>query len=109
MKITTDDEILYHDFYNLFNSYDIKINDDYKFFYEKFFEHILEDTNTHVEKNFRIKVNAKIVEYKRTVFRSMFYQHFVSKDWHYKLRSPESFSELRRIVRKNKLEKINTL
>ena len=107
MKIETDDEILYHDFYNLFNSYDITINDDYKFFYEEFFEHILEDTNTFVEKTVRIKVNAQIVEYKKNVFRSTFYRHFVSKDWYYKLKNPESFSELRRIVRKNKLEKLS--
>ena len=96
---TTIDELLYDDFYYLFNSYYVTINEDYKFFYDEFFEHILKDTNSVVEKNFRKEVNAKIIEYKKVVFRSTFYKHFVSRDWHYKLKNPESFPELIKILR----------
>jgi hypothetical protein len=107
MKTLTDINILENEFWYLFSSYEIKINKDYNFFYMTFFEHILEDTNKFVEKNFRQELEKPIINYKKNIFRNKFYANFKNTDWFYKLKNPDTFPELRKIVRKNKLEKIN--
>ena len=67
-----DNDILKTDFEYLLLCYSININNDYRFFYDEFFEHILKDTNK----------LAEMLEYKKVVFRSNFYKHFVSNEWY---------------------------
>lgn len=106
MKILNYSDIFKSDFEYLLNSYGIIVNEDYRFFYDEFFEHILEDTNKLVDDNFRQKINSQILEYKKSIFRGTFYKHFKYNDWFYKLKNPDTFPELKQKVRKNKLEKI---
>jgi len=102
----SDTDILRDVYYDLFISYDIQIKNEYHFVYAEFFEHLLEDTELYVGKNYRASRKSDIIEYKKMAFKHMLYTHFVSLGWNDKLKKPESFTEFKRIVRKNKLNKI---
>ena len=102
----SDYDILKNDFYDLINLYEIKINIDYQFIYDEFFEHLIFDVYESVAKNFKEGKNSTtLLDYKKAVFRNFFYKH-LSSDWFYKIKKPESVISLRKIVRKNKLKNI---
>jgi hypothetical protein len=95
-----DIELYIKDFYNLIESYKISINPQYQFIYDEFMNHIIRDTI----KKYKNKSSNQL---KLVGFRSCFYQHFKSKNWHDKLMAPEKCSETMKRLRKYKLEKIN--
>lgn len=103
---TSDDDILKIIFYDLLDSYNININNDYKFIYDEFFDHLISDVNNSTIKNYRENTYTTLIEYKKTILRNFLYKHLISKEWFDKIKQPESVISLRRIVRKNKLGKI---
>ena len=109
-----DNDILKELYYDLFKSYRIDIKPEYQFVYDNFFEHIIEDTEKLFIKNFRKELvscknyyNYDIkIEYKKTIFRNMFYTHYSNSQWFYKILNPENDINIIRELRNKKLKKI---
>lgn len=102
-------------FIKVYNSllirFNIIINTEYQFVYDNFFEHLIDDTNKLVDKNY--KENKAVFgghmttkkEYKIEIFKRMFTDHSNSKQFH-KLIHPESQPEIKRKLRLKKLKKL---
>lgn len=103
-KIVTENE--YENiFYELFYSYNIKINKDYQFFYDEVFNHILEDTIKIINNNKFPRSSG--FEYNSMTFKGQFYQHFSHSNLGDKLLNPDKYPELNNKLRKLKLKKLN--
>lgn len=98
------------DFEGYFNSvlqrFNIKVNKEYQFVYDEFLEHLINDTNKFVKKNFDDSKNDNMKYYTLEIFKKCFIDHWKSKDIG-KLINPENYPEFKRKVRTDKLNKIN--
>jgi len=84
-------------YYDLLDSYEIKINKNYNFVYEEFLIFLLED----MIKNYKFDSEEK-------KFRRCLYRHLMC-GWYYRLKEPEKDIEFTNKLRIRKLEKINLI
>ena len=84
-------------FYDLFISYEIKINSEYQFIYDEFLEHLIIDAkNTN---NFCISETQ--------MFKGVFYNNLSTLNWYKKIKFPDTSPELKKRLRCIKLQKLN--
>jgi hypothetical protein len=104
--LNKDKDKLFRDmFYDLLDSYQIIVNKEYQFVYDDMFEHIMHDINLLTESQLKVNKIKDITNYKTYIFKSALYRHLVSSKGE-KLKHPEKFPELKRILRIRKLEKL---
>lgn len=102
-----DNEFYSNLYYDLFISYDIKINSEYQFIYDEFLEHLVSDTNKMMIKKYKnFFLSPALHDTTKHVFKGIFYNHFSSSIWYNKIKSPDTSPELKRRLRNNKLKNI---
>lgn len=88
-----------------YHVFGINVNKDYQFVYDEFLNHLKNDTEEFVEKNYlKDKYPNNKMIYKMNIFKKIFSQHM--KAWRDKLNRPETFPEYKRKIRTDKLNKI---
>lgn len=93
-------------FYDLLDSYQIRVNKEYQFVYDHVFEHIMDDTNRSTEMNFKSDKKGDKSKYKLVVFKGYLYRYLVSK-YGEQIRNPEKCQGIIKEIRVKKLKKIN--
>jgi len=93
----SDIEYFIKEFNYLITSYNISINEEFRFIYDEFLDHLILDSQ---------KRAATSTQKKQIIFRSCFYLHFKSREWYDKIMKPHKCPEIIRRLRINKLEKI---
>ena len=101
-----DNNILKNLYYDLFYSYNIKIKKEYQFVYDDFFYHLILDTNNYVSKNYNKEKHINLLDYKKGIFKGLFYKHYSQPYYYYKILEPEKDIEINKELRKRKLKKI---
>jgi len=108
MKVSRDiiptenssDELYSSCYKHLLKSYNIDVKKEYQFIYDEFLEHLISDTIKFIKDYKPNNIKNYII------FKNQFYMHIKSKDWYYKIITPEKCPEIIRKNRNNKLEKI---
>ena len=101
-----DNDIFEILFYDLFKSYRINIKPIYQFVYDDFFKHLIADTNNYILKNYNKEHHIDLIEYKKGIFKGLFYKHYSNSKWFYKILNPENNKEVIKEIRNRKLKKI---
>lgn len=111
--IDDDDDVIDYGkiFYDLFISYEFIIKKEYQFLYDDFLTHLISDTEKLVNSKYDDTPDNYMEygwrnDYLKVKFKDTFYRHIAYSNWGSKLRHPESFPELKRNLRNEKLKKI---
>jgi len=104
--IKNENEFFRDLYYKLLDSYMITVHEEYKFIHEFFLKHLISDTKKQTNKFYNPNRPPERNEYDAVVFRGCLYRHLSNGKWHEKLENPNKFIELKRVIRKEKIKKL---